>query len=459
MSRRSSVYRCRECGWESPKWLGRCGGCRSWGSVEEAVSSAPSARGMPPMSPARPIGEVDADDARALPTGLAEFDRVLGGGLVGGSVVLIAGEPGVGKSTLMVDVAARFAQRHGRVLYVSGEESASQVRRRADRVGAVHPQLYLAAEQSVAAVETQLDAVRPGLLLVDSVQTLSVEGVEGVSGGVTQVREVAARLTARAKRDGFVAVLIGHVTKDGQVAGPRVLEHLVDVVLHLDGEPHSPLRFLRAAKNRFGSTEEVGCFSLTERGLGEVTDPSGLFVTRRAAPLPGTCPTVSVRGSRPLVAEVQALVARSALAAPRRSTAGLDAARVAMVLAVLERRARLPLAGHDVFVATVGGARLDEPSSDLAVALAVATASTDGSVPAGLAAVGEVGLAGEVRPVSGIDRRVAEAVRRGFHRVLVPAGSGVCEPGAEVIEVRDVAEALRTLTHLTLRSAESLAVG
>jgi DNA repair protein RadA/Sms len=394
--------------------------------------------------PARPIGAVDVAAARAVPTGVAELDRVLGGGLVAGAVVLMAGEPGVGKSTLLLDVAARWGRRSGVALYVTGEESAGQVRVRAGRTGALSDGLYLAAETDLGAVLGHVDALAPGLVVVDSVQTVSSGQVDGAAGGVTQVREVAAALIAVAKQRGIAVLLVGHVTKDGSVAGPRALEHLVDVVLHFEGDRHARLRLVRAVKNRYGPSDEVGCFELGDAGIQSVADPSGLFVSRHAEPVPGTCVTVSLEGRRPLVAEVQALVVRAQAGSPRRSTSGLDPARLAMLLAVLERRADVPLSSCEVFAATVGGARLSEPAADLAVALAVAGAHRERTLPLGLVAVGEVGLAGEVRRVVGTERRLAEAARLGFRHALVPRG-GVAGPPATALRVHEVDDVVGAL--------------
>ena len=375
-----------------------------------------------------------------------ELDRVLGGGLVPGSVVLLAGEPGVGKSTLLLEAGA-LAARAGRVLYVTGEESAAQVRLRADRIGAISDSLYLAAETDFAALLGHVQEVSPALLIVDSVQTISAAGVDGVPGGVTQVREITAALTALAKLRNLTTVLVGHVTKDGSVAGPRTLEHLVDVVLHFEGDSRGQLRMVRAVKNRFGPTDEVGCFELGEFGLTGLADPSGLFLSERHEPVPGTCVTVTLEGKRPLLAEVQTLVCAAAgELPPRRVVSGLDSARVGMMLAVLQQRAGLGIGKCDVFAASVGGVRLTEPSVDLAVGVAVASALADISVPSDLVAIGEVGLAGEIRRVAGVQRRIAEAERMGFRRAVIPAGSGLVPggPGSQlaVSEVTDVRSAL-----------------
>ncbi|HEX6471990.1 MAG TPA: DNA repair protein RadA [Streptosporangiaceae bacterium] len=425
------AFRCAECGWQSAKWVGRCGECQAWGTVGEAGAAPGPPRVVaagPVTTPARPIGAVDVRSARSQPTGLDELDRVLGGGLVPGAVVLLAGEPGIGKSTLLLEVAALASSAGGAagpgpVLYVTGEESAEQVRLRADRIGAVADRLYLAAETELAAVLGHVDDVTPRMLVVDSIQTIGAAEVDGAPGGVTQIREVTANLIRVAKERGITVVLVGHVTKDGAIAGPRLLEHLVDVVLYFEGDRHSRLRMIRAVKNRFGPTDELGCFDLSEMGIVGVPDPSGLFLTRRDEPVPGTCVTVTLEGRRPLVAEVQALVAESFLPSPRRATSGLEAARVAMVLAVLGRRCHIAMHQQDVYASTVGGVRLTETSVDLAVALAVAGSKVEQALSPDVIALGEVGLAGEVRAVPGVRRRLAEAGRLGFTRAVVPRGA------------------------------------
>jgi DNA repair protein RadA/Sms len=440
--RAKPAYRCTECGWQSAKWVGRCGECQAWGTVGAAGAPAAPPQVVaagPVTTPARPIGTVDVRSARSRPTGLDELDRVLGGGLVPGAVVLLAGEPGIGKSTLLLEVAALAAARRepaaaarpepdaGRrpapVLYVTGEESAEQVRLRPDRVGAITDRLYLAAETDLAAVLGQVDAVRPEMLVVDSIQTIGTAEVDGAPGGVTQIREVTANLIRVAKERGITVVLVGHVTKDGAIAGPRLLEHLVDVVLYFEGDRHSRLRMIRAVKNRYGPTDELGCFDLSEVGIIGLPDPSGLFLTRREEPVPGTCVTVTLEGRRPLVAEVQALVAESFLPSPRRATSGLESARVAMVLAVLGRRCHIAMHQQDVYASTVGGVRLTETSVDLAVALAVAGSKVEQALAPNVIALGEVGLAGEVRAVPGVRRRLGEAGRLGFTCAVVPRGS------------------------------------
>ncbi|WP_433329720.1 DNA repair protein RadA [Spirillospora sp. CA-294931] len=423
-----ATYRCSDCGWQTSKWVGRCGECQTWGTVAEAGSATPArlVTAGPVSAPARPIGQVDVRSAQTKPTGLDELDRVLGGGIVPGAVLLLAGEPGIGKSTLLLEVAALASTQESGgspVLYVTGEESAEQVRLRADRVGAITDQLYLAAETELSAVLGHVDAVEPTLMVVDSIQTIGSSEADGAPGGVTQIREVTANLIRVAKERGITVVLVGHVTKEGAIAGPRLLEHLVDVVLYFEGDRHSRLRMIRAVKNRYGPTDELGCFDLSEVGIVGLPDPSGLFLTRREEPVPGTCVTVTLEGRRPLVAEVQALVAKSHLPSPRRATSGLETSRVAMVLAVLAQRCKISMHEQDVYVSTVGGVRLTETSVDLALALSVAGSTVEQSLSGSLIAVGEVGLAGEVRVVPGVQRRLGEAARLGFKHAVVPRGS------------------------------------
>jgi DNA repair protein RadA/Sms len=442
------AHRCSECGYASAKWVGRCPECQAWGSVQEIGAPAGGLRAVsagPVTAPARPIAEVELAGARAVPTGIAEFDRVLGGGLVPGAVLLVAGEPGVGKSTLLLEVAHRVAERNGPTLVVSGEESAGQVRLRAERIGALHERLFLAAETDLSAVLSHIEQVNPSLLILDSVQTVRSAG-DGTDGGATQVRAVASALTAVSKSRGMTTILVGHVTKDGAIAGPRTLEHLVDVVISFDGERHSTLRLVRAVKNRFGPADEIGCFEIGDAGVVGVSDPSALFVSRRTAPVPGSCVTVTLEGSRPLLAEVQALVAGSSGGgSPRRAVSGLDSQRVAMVNAVVERRGGVKLAEADVFAASVGGVRIAEPAADLALALAIASASKDRALPEGMVALGEVGLSGEIRRVGGTGRRLAEAARQGYKVALVPPDAGAAPPGMRLIEVPDLGTAFHRL--------------
>ena len=436
-------FKCSECGWSSNKWVGRCGECHAWGTVEEF--GAPKKLSLVPgvvSQPAIPIADVDLSNAIAKPTGIDELDRVLGGGLVPGAAILLAGEPGVGKSTLLLSVAAKVPFTS---LYISGEESASQVRLRAERVKALNKNLLLAAETDLSAVIAHLDKTEPKLLIIDSIQTIGTNTVEGAAGGVTQVREVAGALIRICKERDITLLLVGHVTKDGSIAGPRLLEHIVDVVLNFEGERHSRLRIIRAIKNRFGASDEVGCFDLTDAGIEGVKDPTGLFTSRHAEPVPGTCVTVTLEGRRPLLAEIQALVGvarENDFGNARRVTSGLDSSRTSMTLAVLELRANIKLSGRDVYVATVGGMKMTEPAADLAAALAIASAAKGLALPADLIAIGEVGLAGEIRKITGMQKRLAEAERLGFKRALIPAGSDVKINNMEIVEVSRIEQAI-----------------
>ena len=477
-SKNSPAYRCTECGWTTTKWVGRCGECGTWGSVEESAAAITTARTKIASSvqkPALPIADVDSTIAAYMSTGNPEFDRVLGGGLVPGAVILMAGEPGVGKSTLLLDVAATFARGYALangqkvpvqppkavpgsrtaqaptvhdVLYITGEESAAQVKLRADRIHAVADRLYLTSETDLGTALAHIEQVNPSLLVIDSVQTLASADVDGSAGGVTQVREVAASIIAQAKARNMCTLLVGHVTKEGTIAGPRLLEHLVDVVCQFEGDKHTNVRMLRAVKNRFGPTDEVGCFDMHEDGIAPVLDPSGMFVSRTPHPVAGTCITVTMEGRRPLLAEVQALLDKAVAPSPRRTVSGLDSPRIQMLLAVLQRRAGLNVGSLDCYVSTVGGAKIAEPAADLACVMALASAAQNKPLPRKLAVFGEVGLAGEVRAVPGIRQRIAEVARLGFTHVVVPAspqGVGEVPEGVTVREVTSIGEALNLL--------------
>ena len=432
--------------------------CGTWGTVDEVtVLSAVGGGGRrsanlvgaAKASNAVPMSSIEPNLSQHRSTGIDELDRVLGGGVVPGSVTLLAGDPGVGKSTLLLKVAHRWAQSGRRALYISGEESAGQIRLRADRMGCGGKEVeevYLAAESDLHTVLEHIATVRPALVIVDSVQTMSTTEADGVAGGVTQVRAVTAALTATAKAGGVALILVGHVTKDGAIAGPRSLEHLVDVVLHFEGDRNSPLRMVRGIKNRFGGADEVGCFTLHDNGIEGVADPSNLFLDQRPAPVAGTAITVSLDGKRPLIGEVQALLSMPNGGSPRRAVSGIDHARAAMITAVLEKHARLPIAVNDIYLSTVGGMRLTDPSSDLAVAIALASAYTNLALPASAVIIGEVGLAGDLRRVSGMERRLAEAARQGFTTALIPAGDDprrdIVPPGVRALRAPTIAAAL-----------------
>jgi DNA repair protein RadA/Sms len=418
MARVTTTFRCTECGWTSLKWVGRCGECQQWNTVIDATEPTARVTAVRPASGARSITEIGAESVAHWPSGIAEFDRVLGGGIVPGAAILLSGEPGVGKSTLLLEVASRAAASGQRVLYVSAEESVSQVRLRAERTGALQQSLFLAAETDLATILGQIDQVSPQLVIVDSVQTVASGLTDGLAGGPSQVREVASTLIRVSKDRNLPVLLVGHVTKDGSIAGPRLLEHLVDVVLQFEGDRQTSLRFVRAHKNRFGPTDEVGCFEMTGDGIAEVADPSGLFLSRARTPVSGTCVTVAIEGRRALPVEVQALIVKTQAPQPRRVVNGVDSSRVAMLLAVLERRAGLPLSGYDVYVSTVGGIRVTEPGADLAIALAIASAYKDKAFPVTQAVIGEISLAGEIRPASNAKQRVSEAKRLGFSTVI-----------------------------------------
>jgi DNA repair protein RadA/Sms len=452
VSKARSQYRCSECQHVTAKWVGRCLECGTWGTVDEvavlrAVRSG-TRHPAAPSSAAVPISSVEPRGTRHCPTGVDELDRVLGGGVVPGSITLLAGDPGVGKSTLLLKVAHQWAQAGRRALYVSGEESRGQIRMRADRTVSCHHEMYLAAESDLHAVLGHIEAVQPTLVVVDSVQTVSSAEADGVAGGVTQVRAATTALTAAAKTTGVAMILVGHVTKDGAIAGPRSLEHLVDVVLHFEGDRNSLLRMVRGVKNRFGAADEVGCFLLQDNGIEGVADPSGLFLDQRPQPVPGTAITVALDGKRPLVGEVQALLATPSAGSPRRAVSGIDHARAAMVAAVLEKHARLKIAANDVYLSTVGGMRLTDPSADLAVAIALASAYVGLPLPATAVMIGEVGLAGDLRRVSGMERRLAEAARQGFTTALIPPSCGAAPAGLQALEAATIVAALEHMLNI-----------
>ncbi|MBF8289663.1 MAG: radA [Chloroflexi bacterium] len=468
MARAASRYVCQSCGEAFLRWEGQCRACSAWNSLVETVVRVPArdTRGggrSPGGEPVAPValGGVDVIDAPRMPIGIGELDRVLGGGLVPGSVVLVAGEPGVGKSTLLLQAAAGVAvgaRQPRSVLYATGEESAAQVRMRAGRLGLLGGPaadgVKILAEREVGRIVEAARTTGPALVIVDSVQTMTVDELDGPAGSVGQVRESALRLMELAKGDGIAVILVGHVTKDGSIAGPKALEHLVDAVLELGGERSGVLRVLRASKNRFGSTEEIGVFELGEHGLTEVPDPARAFLVEHAEPAPGSVVAATMEGTRPLLVEVQALVAPAGYGTPARRSSGLDGNRVALLIAVLGRRAGIALGTQDVYANVAGGLELAEPGLDLPLAIALASSLRDRPVAPGTVVVGEVGLLGELRAVPGIERRLREAARLGFVRAIVPKpsrGAPTGAPGLEVIEV----ESLRDAIHAAIGTPES----
>jgi len=446
--KQKSIYTCQQCGYQSPKWLGKCPDCGQWNSlVEETLAvlkgkgkQATAASGLPPQR----LTEVQSSEEDRIRCGIGELDRVLGGGVVAGSFTLIGGDPGIGKSTLLLQAVDRLA-RVGTVLYVTAEESARQVKLRGERLGVAARDLFLLPE---TALETILDRVRelkPAFLVVDSIQTIFTAALDSAPGSVSQVRECAGRLMQVAKGDGIPTFIVGHVTKDGSIAGPRMLEHMVDTVLYFEGDPGHPYRILRAVKNRFGSTNEIGVFSMGEAGLAEVTNPSELFLAERPEGAAGSAVVPALEGSRPILVELQALVSGSSYGTPRRTTMGIDHNRVSLLVAVLEKKVGLSLLAQDIFLNVAGGVRLAEPAVDLGVMAALASSHLNKAIPARTILFGEVGLAGEVRAVSRPELRVKEAARLGFDRCLLPAGNLKnleALPGMELIGVRRAEEAL-----------------
>ncbi|MBI2206710.1 MAG: DNA repair protein RadA [Candidatus Rokubacteria bacterium] len=449
-----TAYRCQQCGFASPK-AGTCPDCkRATGELVPLVEEreAPPPRGLhrriaAPGTGPRPLKDVVVERGDRTLTRIGELDRVLGGGVVRGSLVLIGGDPGIGKSTLLLQAARALSDALPPVLYVTAEESAAQVKLRADRLGVAAAELLLWAETDLALVEAELDRVQPRALIIDSIQTVFLPQLESAPGSVAQVRECAARLMTIAKSRGIATFLVGHVTKDGAIAGPRVLEHLVDTVLYFEGDQHAAYRVLRAVKNRFGSTNEIGVFRMADRGLVEVPNPSGFFLAERPKDAPGSVVVASLEGTRPVLLELQALVAPAAFGTPRRTVLGADYNRVAVLLAVLEKRAGVPLGNQDVFVNVAGGGRALEPAADLGIVLAAASSFMDRPVAGDIVVIGEVGLTGEVRAVSGLEARLKEIAALGFRAALVPASSlaELRDPPVETTGVATVTDALRRL--------------
>ncbi len=447
-----SIHVCQQCGAESPKWAGQCPSCQAWNTLVETVApggARATARGGRGGRSAtipvdvEPIAQVSSAEAARLATGIAEVDRVLGGGLVPGSIILIGGDPGIGKSTLLLQLAARVAAAGATALYVSGEESAAQVRGRAERVDAVVERLDLLATTDLASAVTAIEAGSPALAVVDSVQTLTSDLLAGPAGSVGQVREVASRFAEAAKSGRTCVALVGHVTKEGTVAGPRTLEHLVDAVIYLEGERLGTTRLLRAAKNRFGSTDEVGVLEMRGDGLVEVPDASRFFLETEHPPAAGSAITIALEGSRPLAVEIQALVAPAGYGTPRRATTGIETNRVLMLIAVLGRHSGLNLTGHDVYVNVAGGLRIEEPASDLAVAAALASSLRERPVRSGLVLAGELSLSGRLRSAPRADRRLAEARRLGFEGLVTGGERSRSSAGEGILAAHDVAGALR----------------
>ena len=457
MAKDKTLYVCSTCGYETAKWMGKCPGCGAWNTLEEQAPQAAAAQAAPAKAnkqrpgtgaQAMRLSEIPEESAERAGTGIAELDRVLGGGVVEGSLTLVGGDPGIGKSTLLLQASEHLASGGARVLYVSGEESARQIRMRARRLGAASDNLYILSENAMDEAERRWTELAPDFMVIDSIQTMYRPDMASAPGSVSQVRECASLLMRMAKTTGCAVFLVGHVTKEGAIAGPRVLEHMVDVVLYFEGDHQRQYRILRAVKNRFGSVNEIGLFDMRETGMTPVENPSHLLLSERARNVPGSCVHPAMEGSRPMLVDVQALALQTAYGTPRRTTNGFDAGRLALLLAVLEKRAGIPLLGQDVYVNVAGGLELGEPAADLALCAAVASSVKDVCVPADWAVMGEVGLAGEIRAISQAERRLAECGRLGFHSCVMPRSDArrVRVPdGMRVYGVETLAEALAVL--------------
>lgn len=453
MAKTKTVYSCTECGATSPKWQGQCPGCGEWNTLVEvvAVSEKPTNHRFESLAPnarLQTLSEIETRDVERMSTGISEFDRALGGGLVAGGVVLIGGDPGIGKSTLLLQALAQLSG-HSKVLYVSGEESGEQVALRARRLGLETRALQLMAEINLERILATLQAEKPQVAVIDSIQTLWSDQLSSAPGSVAQVRECAAQLTRLAKQTGITVIFVGHVTKEGALAGPRVLEHIVDTVLYFEGDTHSSFRLIRAFKNRFGAVNELGVFAMTEKGLKGVSNPSALFLSQHGQEVPGSCVMVTQEGTRPLLVEIQALVDTSH-GNPRRLTVGLDAQRLAMLLAVLHRHAGIVCFDQDVFVNAVGGVKITEPAADLAVLLSISSSLKNKALPSKLIVFGEVGLAGEIRPAPRGQERLKEAAKLGFTRAIIPEANRPKQAiaGMDVIAVKRVEEAVSRVREL-----------
>ena len=457
MAKDKTLYVCSACGYETAKWMGKCPGCGAWNTLEEQAPQIAAAQAAPAKAnkqrpgtgaQAMRLGEIPEESAERAGTGIAELDRVLGGGVVEGSLTLVGGDPGIGKSTLLLQASEHLASGGARVLYVSGEESARQIKMRARRLGAASDNLYILSENAMDEAERRFTELAPDFMVIDSIQTMYRPDMASAPGSVSQVRECASLLMRLAKTTGCAIFLVGHVTKEGAIAGPRVLEHMVDVVLYFEGDHQRQYRILRAVKNRFGSVNEIGLFEMRETGMTPVENPSHLLLSERARNVPGSCVHPAMEGSRPMLVDVQALALQTAYGTPRRTTNGFDAGRLALLLAVLEKRAGVPLLGQDVYVNVAGGLELGEPAADLALCAAVASSVREVCVPADWAVMGEVGLAGEIRAISLAERRLAECGRLGFHTCVMPRSDArrVHVPdGMRVYGVETLAEALAVL--------------
>jgi DNA repair protein RadA/Sms len=449
MAKTKTVYTCTECGGQTPKWQGQCPACNAWNTLVETIAETPSASRFASLAQTaglQKLAEVEAAEVPRHPTGIVEFDRVLGGGLVPGGVVLIGGDPGIGKSTLLLQTLCHIGGRQ-RVVYVSGEESPQQIAMRARRLGLDASPVELLAEINLEKIVATLQAHKPDVAVIDSIQTLYSEALQSAPGSVAQVRECSAQLTRLAKQLGITVILVGHVTKEGSLAGPRVLEHIVDTVLYFEGDPNSSFRLVRAFKNRFGAVNELGVFAMTEKGLREVSNPSALFLSHHSEQVAGSCITVTQEGTRPLLVEVQALVDEAHAPNPKRLCVGLEQNRLAMLLAVLHRHAGVACFDQDVFVNAVGGVRIGEPAADLAVLLAIVSSLRNKPLPEKLIVFGEVGLAGEVRPVQRGQERLKEAAKLGFTSAIVPKANSPRQAikGIEVFGVERLEQALARL--------------
>ena len=455
MPKVKKLFVCSACGYESPRWYGKCPSCDAWNTMEETVPQAEESVAARPQkqrggtgAQVRKIYEIEAGIQTHVPTGIGEFDRVLGGGVVDGSLMLVGGEPGVGKSTLLLQVCARVARKGKRVLYVTGEESARQIRLRADRLGASKDEIAVLAENAMDAIEEKMNAVQPDFVVIDSIQTMYRPDLASAPGSVSQVRESAAMLMRYAKTNGCAVILVGHVTKEGSIAGPRVLEHMVDVVLYFEGDYQHEYRLLRAVKNRYGSVNELGMFSMTGEGMVPVENASETLISHRASGASGSVVFCCMEGSRPMLVDLQALAAQSFYAVPRRTVNGADQARVALLLAVLEKRAGLRLYNQDVYVNVAGGLSLSEPAVDLPLCVAVASSLSDVPLPKELAVMGEIGLTGEVRAITQMERRLSECVRLGFTQIMCPQDAVhrlKAPEGVTLMPVRTLAQAITML--------------